>query len=49
MLNYNKTEVVLTGSAGSLSKLKRSSIHIGDSEINFLNKVKKSRHSFRQR
>ena len=33
MLNDNKTEVVLTGSAGSLSKLERSSIHIGDSDI----------------
>ena len=40
MLNDNKTEVLLTGSAGSLSKLKRSSIHIGDSDIKFSNKVK---------
>ena len=50
MLKDSKTEVLLTGSAGSLSKLERSSIHIGDSEINFSNKVKKKhRHSFRQR
>ena len=49
MLNDNKTEVLLTGSAGSLSKLERSSIHIGDSDIKFSNKVKKFRHSFRQR
>ena len=49
MLNDNKTEVLLTGSAGSLSKLERSSIHIGDSDIKFSNKVKKLRHSFRQR
>ena len=40
MLNGNKTEVLLTGSAGSLSKLERSSIHIGDSDIKFSNKVK---------
>ena len=40
MLNDNKTEVLLTGSAGSLSKLQRSSIHIGDSDIKFSNKVK---------
>ena len=40
MLNDNKTEVLLTGSAGSLSKLERSSIHIGDSDIKFSNKVK---------
>ena len=39
-LNDNKTEVLLTGSAGSLSKLERSSIHIGDSDIKFSNKVK---------
>ena len=42
MLNDNKTEVLLTGSAGSLSKLERSSIHIGDSDIKFSNKVKKN-------
>ena len=40
MLNDNKTEVLLTGSAGSLRKLERSSIHIGDSEINFSSNVK---------
>ena len=40
MLNDNKTEVFLTGSAGSMRKLERSSIHIGDSEVNFSNKVK---------
>ena len=40
MLNDNKTEVLLTGSAGSLRKLERSSIHIRDSEIKFSNKVK---------
>ena len=40
MLNDNKTEVLLTGSAGSLSKLERSSIHIGHSDIKFSNKVK---------
>ena len=40
MLNDNKTEVLLTGSAGSLSKLERSSIHIGDSDFKFSNKVK---------
>ena len=40
MLNDNKTEVLLTGRAGSLSKLERSSIHIGDSDIKFSNKVK---------
>ena len=40
MLNDNKTEVLLTGSAGSLSKLERSSIHIGDSDIKFSDKVK---------
>ena len=40
MLNDSKTEVLLTGSAGSLSKLERSSIHIGDSDIKFSNKVK---------
>ena len=38
MLNDKKTEVLLTCSSGSLSKLERSCI--GDSEINFLNKVK---------
>ena len=42
MLNDNKTEVLLTGSAGSLRKLERSSIHIGDSEIIFSSKVKKN-------
>ena len=40
MLNDNKTEVLLTGSAGSLSMLERPSIRMGDSEINFSNKVK---------
>ena len=40
MLNDNKTEVLLTGSAGSLSKLERSSTHIGDSDIKFSNKIK---------
>ena len=40
MLNDNKTEVLLTGRAGSLSKLERSSIHIGDSDIKFSNKVR---------
>ena len=39
ILNDNKTEVLLTGSAGSLSKLERSGIHIGDSDIKFSNKV----------
>ena len=46
MLNDNKTEVLLTGSAGSLRKLERSSIHIGDSEINFSKQSKKPMHSF---
>ena len=32
----------MTGRAGSLSKLERSIIHIGNSEINFSNKVKKN-------
>ena len=40
MLNDNKTEVLLAGSAGSLSKLERSSIHIGHSDVKFSNKVK---------
>ena len=40
MLNDNKTEVLMTGSAGSLSKLERSSIHIRDSDIKFSNTVK---------
>ena len=34
------SEVLLTGRAGSLRKFEQSSIHIGDSEINFSNKVK---------
>ena len=42
MLNDNKTEV-LSGSAGSLSKLERSTIRIGDSEINFFSKQKKQK------
>ena len=41
MLNDNKTEVSLTGIAGSLRKLERSSIHIGDYEIKFSSKLKK--------
>ena len=41
ILNENKTEVFLSGSAGSLRKLERSSIHIdlGDSEILLSGKV----------
>ena len=39
-MNDNKTEVLLSGSAGSLRKLERSSIHIRDSEINYSSKVK---------
>ena len=45
MLNDNKTEVLLTGSAGSLRKLERSSIHIGDNQ--FFKQSKKPKHSFR--
>ena len=40
MLSDNKTEVLLSGSSGSLRKLERSSIHKGDSKINFSSKVK---------
>ena len=40
MLDDNKTEVLLASSEGPLSKLERSSIHIGDSDIKFSNKVK---------
>ena len=39
-INDNKTEVLLSGSAGSLRKLERSSIHTRDSEINYSSKVK---------
>ena len=40
MMNDNKKEVLLSGSAGSLRQLKGSIIHKGDCEINFSSKVK---------
>ena len=46
MLNDDKTEVLLSGSAGSLRNLERSSIRVVDFEINVSCKVKKLWHSF---
>ena len=47
MLNDNKTEVLMSGRAGSLRKLERSTIHTGDSEINFSTNVERHRYSLR--
>ena len=40
VLNDNKTEVLLSGSARSLRQLEPSDIHMGDYGIHFLSKVK---------